>query len=243
MAGSQRASGDCGRSWIAGERQRFASREPDSRAPRIVMPGRRSKGPVDQRARRSCPAPDLGVNRERASDGEGDERRRRESNPLPRFCRPPPGRQAPAPCVLRPSPGGPCPRQESNLVSDLRKVVCASVTPRGLRSKRDRSRAPHPGIEPGLAASKAAVRPPHPRGNSRVPSPGVEPGPRPSESRVPSVTRRGRDRSRRPDSNRHEPAYKAGASPFGHVGGKQGRKESNPVREFWRLAALPGAHP
>ena len=26
-----------------------------------------------------------------------DERRRRESNPLPRFCRPPPGRQAPAP--------------------------------------------------------------------------------------------------------------------------------------------------
>ena len=144
MAGSQRASGDCGRSWIAGERQRFASREPDSRAPRIVMPGRRPKGPVDQRARRSCPAPDLGVNRERANDGEGDKRRRRESNPLPRFCRPPPGRQAPAPCVLRPSPGGPCPRQESNLVSDLRKVVCASVTPRGLRSKRGRS-SPPPG--------------------------------------------------------------------------------------------------
>src|SRR5262249_24809858 len=111
--------------------------------------------------------------------------------------------------MLRPSPGGPCPRRESNPVSDLRKVVCASVTPRGLRSKRGRSRAPHPGIEPGLAASKAAVRPPHPRGNSRVPSPGVEPGLRPSESRVPSVTRRGRDRSRRPESNRHEPAYKA----------------------------------
>ena len=31
------------------------------------------------------------VNREGAKDGEGDERRRRESNPLPRFCRPPPG--------------------------------------------------------------------------------------------------------------------------------------------------------
>ena len=138
----------------------------------------------------------------------------------------------------------PCPRQESNLVFDLRKVVCASVTPRGLRSKRDRSPAPHPGIEPGLAASKAAVRPPHPRGNSRVPSPGVEPGLRPSESRVPSVTRRGRSRSRRPESNRHEPAYKAGALPFGHVGGRQqGRKDLNPVREFWRLAALPGARP
>ena len=39
------------------------------------------------------------------------------------------------------------------------------------------------------------------------------------------------------------PAYKAGASPFGHVGGKQGRKDLNPVREFWRLAALPGARP
>jgi hypothetical protein len=24
---------------------------------------------------------------------------------------------------------------------------------------------------------------------------------------------------------------------------QQGRKDLNPVREFWRLAALPGAHP
>ena len=104
-------------------------------------------------------------------------------------------------------------------------------------------RVPHPGIEPGLAASKAAVRPPHSRGKSRVPSPGVEPGLRPSEGRVPSVTLQGRSRSRRPDSNRHEPAYKTGASPFGHVGEQQGRKDLNPVREFWRLAALPGAHP
>ena len=31
------------------------------------------------------------------NDGADDERRRRESNPLLRFCRPPPGRQAPAP--------------------------------------------------------------------------------------------------------------------------------------------------
>jgi hypothetical protein len=222
------------------------------RAPRASSWTRRTRAPTSsgltssqsadakddpRRARRRCGEP------RGASEGEGDERRRRESNPLPRFCRPPPGRQAPAPCVLRHSPGGPCPRQESNLVFDLRKVVCASVTPRGQRSEQDRREAPHPGIEPGLAASKAAVRPPHPRGNSRVPSPGVEPGLRPSESRVPSVTRRGRSRSRRPDSNRHEPAYKAGASPFGHVGGKQGRKDLNPVREFWRLAALPGAHP
>ena len=145
--------------------------------------------------------------------------------------------------MLRPSPGGRCPRQELNPVLDLRGVVCASVTPRGRPSERGRSRAPHPGIEPGLAASKTAVRPPHPRGNKPVPLPGVEPGLRPSGGRVPSVTRRGRSRSRRPDSNRHEPAYKAGASPFGHVGGQQGRKDLNPVREFWRLAALPGARP
>ena len=89
-----------------------------------------------------------------------------ESNPLPRFCRPPPGRQAPAPSLLRPSPGGPCPRQESNLVFDLRKVVCASVTPRGRSSITIRCRAPHPGIEPCLAAFR---RPPcvsHTRGES-----------------------------------------------------------------------------
>ena len=58
-----------------------------------------------------------------------------------------------------------------------------------------------------------------------------------------SGTLQGLNRSRRPGSNRHEPAYKAGASPFGHVGGQQGRKDLNPVREFWRLAALPGARP
>src|SRR5205823_32048 len=47
---------------------------------------------------------------------------------------------------------------------------------------------PRPGVEPGLAAPKAAVLPSHSR---RVPSPGIEPGPRPSEGRVPSGTPRG----------------------------------------------------
>src|SRR3954470_23422897 len=69
------------------------------------------------------------------NDGEDDERRRRESNPLLRCCRPPPGRQAPAPSLLRSFPRRPCPRQESNLGFDLRRVVCASVTPRGRPSK------------------------------------------------------------------------------------------------------------
>ena len=138
--------------------------------------------------------------RERPSDGEGEERRRRESNPLPRFCRPPPGRQAPAPCVLRPSPEGhvlarnrtwsstfakscarpshpedfdrnetarepptresnpamrlrwppcvrhtrgetaECPRQESNLVFDLRKVACRPSHAEGAVEADGRSR-------------------------------------------------------------------------------------------------------
>ena len=66
------------------------------------MPGVRSDRPRRPRAR---PRP-VRVNRERGTTGEGDERRRRESNPLLRFCRPPPGRQAPAPSLLRPSPEG-----------------------------------------------------------------------------------------------------------------------------------------
>lgn len=81
--------------------------------------------------------------------------------------------------------GAGCPRQESNLVSDLRGVVCGvRHTPRtSCRFGPPRGgRVPCPGVEPGLAASKAAVRPPHPQGI--MPSPGVEPGPRPSEGRV-----------------------------------------------------------
>ncbi len=100
----------------------------------------------------------------------------RESNPALRLRRPPCVRHTRGETDERP-------RQESNLVFDLRGVACDSGTPQGLR------------------------------------------------------------RSRRPESNRHEPAYKAGASPFGHVGGEQGRKDLNPVREFWRLAALQGARP
>ncbi len=79
--------------------------------------------------------------------------------------------------------GGECPRQELNLVLDLRGVVCESVTLRG----RDQSPVPRPEIGSGPAASKTAVRPTHSRGAIRaegVPSPGIEPGPRPSEGRV-----------------------------------------------------------
>src|SRR5262249_20426838 len=80
-----------------------------------------------------------------------------------------------------------CPRQESNLVYDLRRVACGfRHTPRTLASAlsiiSQGGRVPCPGVEPGPTASKAAVRPAHPQGI--MPSPGVEPGPRPSEGRV-----------------------------------------------------------
>ena len=52
------------------------------------------------------------------------QRRRWESNPLEPGCSRSPGRLAPA-------SGKECPRQELNLVHDLRRVVCASVTLRG----------------------------------------------------------------------------------------------------------------
>jgi hypothetical protein len=63
-----------------------------------------------------------------------------------------------------------CPRRESNLVFDLRRVACESITPRGRANRSGTGiiggpdRAPCPGVEPGLTASKAAVRPPHSQG-------------------------------------------------------------------------------
>ena len=51
-------------------------------------------------------------------------RRRWESNPLELLCRQPP-------CRLAPASSCQCPRQESNLVFDLRRVACKSATLRG----------------------------------------------------------------------------------------------------------------
>ena len=55
------------------------------------------------------------------------QRRRWESNPLEPGCSRSPGRLAPASSRCEAA----CPRQESNLVLDLRRVVCESVTLRG----------------------------------------------------------------------------------------------------------------
>lgn len=108
-----------------------------------------------------------------------------------------------------------CPRQGSNLALDLRTVACVPTHP------EDIGNVPRPGIGPGPAASNTAVRPTHSRG---IPSPGIEPGLRPSEGRV------------------RNPSHSEGRE-TGRDSGQQGREDLNPVREFWRLAALPGARP
>jgi hypothetical protein len=50
-------------------------------------------------------------------------------------------------------------------------------------------------------------------------------------------------KSRRLDLHQHEPVYKTGAFLSRATSAiKHEHEESNPVRQFWRLAALPGAH-
>ena len=75
------------------------------------------------------------------------------------------------------------PRQELNLVLDLRRVVCESGTPRGQLSFL----APRRGVEPRLADSKSAVLIHHTR-KAQVARPGIEPGPTASEAGMRSGT-------------------------------------------------------
>ena len=53
-------------------------------------------------------------------------------------------------------------------------------------------------------------------------------------------------KSRRLDSHQHQPVYKTGAflcrATSAGLVVKHERVESNPVRQLWRLTALPGAH-
>ena len=105
------------------------------------MPGVRGDRPRRPRARLRP----VRVNRERGTTGQA---MRGAGGSRTRFCgfadRRPAVRLR-RPRVLRPSPGGPCPRQESNLVFDLRKVVCASVTPRGQSIETGPLPSPPPG--------------------------------------------------------------------------------------------------
>ena|GEM_PF-6330510 len=79
------------------------------------------------------------------------QRRRWESNPLETALQ----------AVALPSGSGTkikeCPRQESNLVYDLRRVACIHHTPRTCS-------LPRRGIEPRPTASKTVTHPPHSQG-------------------------------------------------------------------------------
>ena len=136
-----------------------------------------------------------------------------------------------------------------------------------LNTKPSTLLVPRRGVEPRPADSKSAVLIRHTR-KAQVARPGIEPGLRASEALVRSGTLTGH-RFQYPDleSNQDlnfrtvpcgplhyrdmEPT--AGFAPASaglqdrrlsmssHVG-KHEREDLNPVRQFWRLAALPGAH-
>jgi hypothetical protein len=102
---------------------------------------------------------------------------------------------------------GKCPRQELNLVFDLRRVACDPPHSEDVVSLLFGCRIgqiPRQGVEPRLAVPKTAVRPSHSPGNnnSTVSRPGVEPEPRPSEGRMRSITPSGRLRSGIPAGTR-----------------------------------------
>ena len=154
----------------------------------------------------------------RSRHRSGGTRRRRESNPLLRFCRPPPGRLAPA-LVARPSPRRamsspgiePGPRPSQSRVR-IRHTPRTSIETGPLPSPPPGSRTRPCGFEDRRAsATPAGKQSECPRQESNLVFDLRRVACDPSHSK-------GAIRSRRPDSNRHEPAYKAGASPFGHVG-------------------------
>ncbi len=50
------------------------------------------------------------------------------------------------------------------------------------------------------------------------------------------------NKGRRLDLHQHHPVYKTGAFLSRATSAKHECKESNPVRQVWKLTALPGAH-
>ena len=134
-----------------------------------------------------------------------------------------------------------CPRQELNLVLDLRRVVCESGTPQGRFTS-----VPRRGVEPRLAVSNTAVLVRHTRKAS--PSSTI-----PTWIRTRARTFGGSDAIRYTIGIQSFKEPTTGFAPAStclqdrrlsqssHVG-KHEREESNPVRQLWRLTALPGAH-
>ena len=147
------------------------------------------------------------------------------------LCRQPPYRLAPA-SVQRP-------RQESILDLNLRRVACQSSTPRGRNLVAARR-----GVEPRLAVSRTAVRSGTLAGCVMNQYPDLD-------LNQDLDLRRVQCNSATP-SGQTEPTTGFAPASAGlqnrcllqssHVGIKHEREESNPVEQFWRLPALPGAH-
>ena len=142
------------------------------------------------------------------------------------------------PCQMAPASGRQCPRQESNLVFDLRQVACKSPTLRG----RVLASAPRRGMEPRLAVPETAVLSDTPAGLLRQ-YPHQDSNLALELRRLRCDPRHHRDTdqaSRRLGLHLHRAVDGTAAFLFGHVG-KHEREGSNPVRQGWNLPALPGA--
>ena len=162
-----------------------------------------------------------------------------------------------SPCRLA-SASNKCPRQELNLVLDLRRVVCESGTPQGpfCFSASPRNRTPSCSFE------HCRAHPAHPQGAllSQYPDLDSNQGPDLRRVRCKSATPSGFNLSRADDwirtsinrFTRAEP-FSVERAPFGTDADWSGNRARVrgvraptdrlvAVRQFWRLAALPGAH-
>ena len=157
-----------------------------------------------------------------------------------------------------------CPRQESNLVLDLRRVACESSTLQGhvvcqylaresnpvLRFRRPPCvhhtrkaccRVARPGIEPGPTASEAVMR------SSTLTSQSVS---TPTWNRTRTRTLGGFDafrytigtKSRRLDLHQHHPVYKTGALLRRATSAKAGVQGVEPCSAVLEAACFPEAH-
>ncbi len=137
-----------------------------------------------------------------------------------------------------------CPRQELNLVLDLRRVVCESGTPQGRTVSIHQCLAEESNLVLQFRTLPCSSGTPARRIASQVSRPGFEPGPGPSEGPMQIRYTIGIQITQEPTTG-FAPASTClqdrRLSVSSHVG-KHEREESNPVRQLWRLTALPGAH-
>jgi hypothetical protein len=142
-----------------------------------------------------------------------------------------------------------CPRQESNLALDLRRVACESTTLRGHLYNCHPPSAPPRDRTSSCSFEDCRANPAHSQGVLQSVS-------SPSRDRTwscsfggcratPAHSRTIRNQSRRLDSHQHLPVYKTGAflcrATSANINQHE-REESNPVWRFWRPLPLPGGH-